>query len=344
MPSPRRGRDYPGSYAEVRSWFPDDSACLDYLDWLRWRGGFVCPHCGAHTSWRLRDGRRSCGGCARRVSATAGTIFHHTRTPLTVWFAAAWQITSQKGGVSALGLQRVLGIGSYQTAWTMLHRYRTAMVRAGRERLSGEVEVDETVLGGPRSGKPGRGALGKTIVAVAVEQEQPKGFGRCRLTVIPDVRGPTVRTFLLSNVEPGSTVLSDGYVSYPPAILADYVHRPINISKSGVQAHVVLPGVHRVAALLKRWLLGTHHGAIEADHVQAYLDEFAFRFNRRKSATRGMLFYRLLEQAVATKPLTYEALVVVSRPKRTTPVPPPARRSGPGTLAAGSLDHPWRAA
>ncbi len=150
--------------------------------------------------------------------------------------------------------------------------------------------MDATVLGGPRSGTPGRGALGKTIVAVAVEQEQPKGFGRCRLTVIPDVRGPTVRTFLLSNVEPGSTVLSDGYGSHPPAILADYVHRPVNMSTSGVQAHVVLPGAHRVASLLKRWLLGTHHGAIEADHVQAYLDEFAFRFNRRKSATRGMLF------------------------------------------------------
>jgi transposase-like protein len=206
------------------------------------------------------------------------------------------------------------------------------------------VEVDATVLGGPRSGKPGRGALGKTIVAVAVEQEQPKGFGRCRLTVIPDVRGLTVRTFLLSNVEPGSTVLSDGYGSYPPAILADYVDQPVNISTSGVQAHVVLPGAHRVASLLKRWLLGTHHGAIEADHVQAYLDEFAFRFNRRKSATRGMLFYRLLEQAVATKPIPYEALVVVSRPKRTAPLPPPARRSGPGTLAAGSLDHAWRAA
>jgi transposase-like protein/predicted RNA-binding Zn-ribbon protein involved in translation (DUF1610 family) len=344
MTAPQRGRDYPGSYAELRVWFPDDGACLDYLDWLRWRDGFVCPHCGSVVSWRLRDGRRSCGGCGRRVSATAGTVFHHTRTPLTVWFAAAWHITSQKGGVSALGLQRVLTIGSYQTAWTMLHRYRTAMVRGGRERLSGEVEVDETFLGGPRSGKPGRGAFGKTIVAVAVERHQPKGFGRCRLAVIPNVKGPTLRTFLLANVEPGSTIISDGYASYPGATLANYVHQPINVSGSGVQAHVVLPGVHRVASLVKRWLLGTHHGAVEADHLGSYLDEFAFRFNRRTSATRGMLFYRLLEQAVATKPITYQNLVALSRPKRTKPVPPTSRRSGPGSLAGVPLDRPWRIA
>lgn len=222
-----------------------------------------------------------------------------------------------------------VSILNYQTAWTMLHRYRTAMVRGGRERLSGTVEVNETFLGGPRSGKPGRGALGKAIVAVAVEQHQPKGFGRCRLAVIPNVKGPTLRTFLLANMEPGSTIISDGYGSYPGATLADYVHRPVNVSGSGLAPHIVVPGVHRVASLVKRWLLGTHQGAVEADHLQAYLDEFAFRFNRRNSATRGMLFYRLLEQAVATKPITYENLVVASRPKRTRPVPPTARRSGP---------------
>lgn len=177
---PQRGHDYPGSHADVLAWFPDDAACLDYLDWLRWRNGFSCPNCGATVSWRLKDGRRSCGGCERRVSATAGTIFHHTRTPLTVWFAAAWQMASRKGGANALGLQRVLGIGSYQTAWAMLHRYRRAMVRAGRERLSGTVEVDETFIGGPRSGRPGRGALGKVLVAIAVEQHQRRDSGRCR--------------------------------------------------------------------------------------------------------------------------------------------------------------------
>ena len=165
---PRAGADYPGSYADLLSWFPDDAACLDYLDWLRWPDGFACPHCGGTRAWRLADGRWSCGGCARRVSPTAGTIFHATRTPLTVWFVAAWHMTSQKHGISALGLKRVLGIGSEQTAWAMLRRFRTAMVRPGRERLGGTVEVDETFLGGPEPDRPGRGALGKTMVEVAV--------------------------------------------------------------------------------------------------------------------------------------------------------------------------------
>jgi transposase-like protein len=226
----------------------------------------------------------------------------------------------------------------------MLHRYRTAMVRAGRERLSGDVEVDETFVGGPKPGKPGRGASGKTIVLVFVEQHKPMGFGRCRLLVIPNVKGPTLRVAMLANVEPGSTIISDDYGSYRGATLVGYTHQPINVSASGVQAHVVLPGVHRVASLLKRWLLGTHQGAVEADHLQAYLDEFAFRFNRRKSTTRGQLFFRLLEGAVATKPLKYDQLVVSSRPKRVKPVLPRNRRSASGSLATTPLDRPWRSA
>jgi hypothetical protein len=176
--------DYPRSYADVLSWFPDDAACLDYLEWLRWPDGFVCPNCEARKGWRLRDGRWSCAGCARKVSVTAGTIFHGTRTPLTVWFAAAWQVTSQKNGTSALGLKRVLGLGSEQTAWAMLHRYRTAMGRTSTDLLSGDVEVDETFFGGPEPGRSGRGALGKTMVAVAVERRF--STGRCRMAVIED--------------------------------------------------------------------------------------------------------------------------------------------------------------
>jgi transposase-like protein len=244
--APTVGADYPGSYADVRAWFPSDAACLDYLDWLRWPDGFWCPVCRATTAWRLADGRWSCGGCGRRVSATAGTIFHGTRTPLTIWFAAAWQMTSQKHGISALGLKRTLGIGSEQTAWAMLHRYRTAMVRPGRERLTGIVEVDETFIGGPEPGRRGRGALGKTMVEVAVEQEG-RALGRCRMQVIPDISGPTLREFLLSHVEPGSIVLTDGLRSYGPACGEDYTHRPEPIGPSGQQAHELLPGVHRVA-------------------------------------------------------------------------------------------------
>ncbi len=153
---PWAGLHYPGSYGELRAWFLDDAACLDYLDWLRWPNGFVCPHCGGESSWEMADGVQRCARCRRRVSRTAGTIFQDTRTRLTVWFAAAWQMVSQKHGISALGLQRVLGLGSYQTAWAMLHRYRAAMVRPGREQLGGLVEVDETWVGGIEKGKHGR--------------------------------------------------------------------------------------------------------------------------------------------------------------------------------------------
>ena len=230
---------------------------------------YCCPLCGGTKAWRLADGRWSCGGCARRVSATAGTIFHGTRTPLTVWFAAAWQMTSQKHGISALGLKRALGIGSEQTAWAMLHRYRTAMVRPGRERLCRTVEADETFLGGPEPGVRGRGALGKTMVEVAVERDG-RALGRCRLQVIEDVAGPTLRAFMLANVEPGSVVITDGLASYRPACGADYTHRPVPIGPSGQQAHELLPGVHRVASLAQRWLLGTHQGGVKPGHMQAY--------------------------------------------------------------------------
>ena len=339
----RAGRDYPRNYAELRAWFRDDEACLDYLDWLRWPDGFVCPRCRALGRWRLGDGRYWCEVCRRRVSVTAGTIFHRTRTPLTVWFAAAWHMTSAKNGVSAKTLQRLLGFGSYQTAWAMLHRFRTAMVRPGRERLAGIVEVDETFVGGVKPGKRGRGAAGKAMVVVAVEQRLPKGFGRCRLRVISNAEAAVLRPFLLDSIEPGSVVITDGLPPYLRATGADFVHRPISVSGSGAPAHVVLPGVHRVASLLKRWLLGTHQGAVEADHLQGYLDEYAFRFNRRQAEFRGLLFRRLLEQAVVVGPVTYRSLVANPSAKRTKPRPPGGHPARAPSLAPGATTpRPWR--
>ncbi len=263
-----------------------------------------------------------CGSCRRQTTKTAGTIFQGTRTPLTVWFAAAWYLTSQKNGISALGLQRVLGLGSYQTAWAMLHRFRTAMVRPGRELLRGDVEVDETFIGGVKPGKRGRGAAGKVLVAIAVEQKQPKGHGRARIAVIPNAQAPTLAAFLLENVEPGSVIISDGLKSYPIAVGTNYTHKAFNVAASGQSAHLPLPGVHRVASLVKRWLLGTHQGAIEADHVQAYLDEFCFRFNRRSSRSRGMLFFRLMQLAAVAPPVTYRQLVVNPKEKAVRPSAP----------------------
>jgi transposase-like protein len=277
------------------------------------------------------------------VSATAGTIFHGTRTPLTVWFQAAWMMVTQKHGISALRLKRTLGIGSEQTAWAMLHRYRTSMVRPGRERLQGVVEVDETFFGGPESGRRGRGAKGKTLVEIAVEQGD-RGLGRCRMQVIESIDTATIREFLLAHVEPGAAVVTDGLRTYIPACADEYEHRPEPIGPSGMQAHELLPAVHRVAALAKRWLLGTHQGAVHPAHMQAYLDEFTFRFNRRRSRSRGMLFYRLLEQAVQAQPRTYRSLVASTGvTTRKSPPPPPAgKRVRPASLAGEPLDRPWR--
>ena len=193
---PVAGRDYPGSYPELLSWFPDEFACLDYLEWLRWPDGVRCPRCAGREGWRLGGGRWECAVCGHQASVTAGTIFHRTRTPLQLWFAAAWQMTSQKHGVSALGVQRALGLGSYQTAWAMLHRYRVAMVRPRRERLAGHVEVDEGYVGGVETSAQGRKTETKAIVAIAVEIRHPKGFGRIRLKHVPDVTADSLVPFI----------------------------------------------------------------------------------------------------------------------------------------------------
>jgi len=336
--SPIVGRDYPASYTELLAWFPDDDACRDYLDWLRWREGWHCPACGGDRGWLLASGRRECAECGRQTSVTAGTIFHHARTPLTVWFAAAWQMTSQKHGVSALGLQRALGLGSYQTAWAMLHRYRTAMVRPGRERLRGLVEVDETYVGGLEEGVAGRETETKSIVAIAVEIKQPKGFGRIRMQRVPDVAQESLIPFVTGAVEPGATVHTDGWQAYLTVSNHDYEHERTVMRQQSDPAHVVMPGVHRVASLLKRWLLGTHQGSVSPEHFDAYLSEFAFRFNRRGSRRRGLLFYRLLEQAVVTNPVTYRSLIASPSPTGRRPAPPLRY------LISPAVERPWRQA
>ena len=239
-------------------------------------------------------------------------------------------------------MQRLLGLGSYQTAWTMLHRFRTAMGLAGHDKLSGTVEVDETFVGGEHAGPGGRGAFGKEIVIVAVELLEPKGFGRVRLAVIPNASTEVLREFLLANIERGSTVVTDGWQPYRKAVGDDFDHIRHPISSSGFQAHELLPAVHRVAALLKRWLLGTHQGSMIGGHLPAYLDEFTFRFNRRRASHRGLVFYRLLQLAVGAPPVTYRELVVNSKPKGARPAGVLGPRGRPGTLALPPADKPWR--
>jgi ISXO2-like transposase domain/Transposase zinc-ribbon domain len=233
MSSPKAGVHYPGNLAAARSWFPDDAACLDYLDWLRWSDGFRCTHCGCEKGRRLPAGGWSCGGCRKRVRVLAGTVFQDTRTPLTVWFEAAWLMAVTKNGVSAASLQPLLGLGSYETAWAMCHKLRTAMGRTSTDLLSGDVEVDETFIGGVKTGgKRGRGAPGKAYVVVAVESKD-KAFGRCRLQVVPKIDAENLGQFLHRHITPGSVVISDALRSYPPAIADTYGHKPFNIKRSG---------------------------------------------------------------------------------------------------------------
>jgi len=277
------------------------------LERLRWSDGFVCPACGEHREpWRQTRGRLVCPACFHESTVTAGTIFDKTRTPLTVWFDAAWHVATAKNGLSAKTLEQTMGI-SYHVAWHMLHRFRVAMVCAARERLSGEVEVDETLIGGVETGgKRGRGT-NKGIVAIAVEIKHPKGFGRIRMRHISDASAKSLGAFVRETIAAGSILCTDGWLGYY-GLSSEYKHRQTILSSSDDPAHVAMPGVHQVASLLKRWLLGTHQGAFAKAHLQSYLEEFTFRFNRRTSHNRGQLFRQLLEQAVATPPVTQEGI------------------------------------
>ena len=306
---PIAGKDYPRTYQEFLEWFTDEQACRHYIARCRWPDGFECTHCGNKAEpWTTARGYLHCRRCGGETSVTAGTIFERTRMPLKTWFAAMWFVTSQKDGASALGLKRVLGLGSYQTAWTWLHKMRHAMVRSGRDQLCGSIEVDETYIGG-RGGNRGRGSERKEIVVIAVEVHSPKGFGRVRMRRIPDVSGASLVPFVCDIAEKNSEILTDGWGGYNELSKCGYRHKRFVLSDTGNPAHVSMPGVHRIAALLKRWLMSTHQGSVSKKHLDYYLDEYTFRFNRRTSRSRGMLFYRLMEQAVMTAPLPYQQIV-----------------------------------
>ncbi len=342
---PRVGAHYPRSAGEFRSWFGTDADCLDYLDWLRWPDGFVCPECGHHGGWRVADGRHKCASCGSRTSVTAGTLFDRRRTPLTVWFEACWLFASGKDGMSALSLQRSLEIGSYPTAWAMLHRLRSVLVRPGRDRLTGTVEVDETYIGGEEPGLRGGRARGKkALVGIAIEVTEPRGFGRCRMQILADASAATLHPFVTAHVEPGTRVITDGWQGYRGIDKLGYLHerRSQRAARArGADVSGLLPGVHRVASLAKRWLLGTHQGSVDVAHLQSYLDEFVFRFNRRRSRSRGMLFYRVLELAVAHTPVRYRDLVADPQPK-SVPPKPPSWPGHPPSLDRPRASRPWR--
>jgi transposase-like protein len=291
---------------DLMDMFPTEEACLEYLARVRWPEGYVCVRCASKEHWKTARGLFHCCDCGYESSVTAGTLFQDTRKPLRLWFQAIWYVVNQKNGVSALGLQKALGLGSYHTAWEWLHKLRRAMVRPGRDRLSGLVEMDETFVGGERAGKRGRGAEGKTLVLIAAE-DVGNGIGRIRLSPIIDASGEAIKNATLQMVEPGSTIHTDGWDSYNLLTKHGYTHAPQTHAQS--QSGDATPLAHRVAALLKRWWLGTHQGAISHEHLAYYLDEFTFRFNRRNSRSRGKLFYRLIEQALQIEPVPAKNII-----------------------------------
>jgi transposase-like protein len=292
--------EYPRNVQEFQQWFGTEDSCRQYLFRLRWPNGFRCPRCEHDRAWPVRRDLWHCVECGFETSVIAGTIFQDTRKPLRLWFQAMWYVTSQKQGMSALGLQRVLGLGSYPTAWTWLHKLRRAMVRPGRDRLQGTVEADETFIGGPRPGKPGRGAAGKVLILIVAEQDGNR-IGRIRLRRISDASAESLEGALREIVEPGTLVVTDAWLGYNGLEAQGYYHEAIR--KSSIVGDNLLPLANRVASLLKRWLLGTHQGAVRTSHLDYYLDEFTFRFNRRTSGSRGKLFYRLAQQAMMIEPV-----------------------------------------
>jgi transposase-like protein len=298
--------DYPRNQLELERRFSTEKICRDYLSALRWPDGFICPICVESESWRLKDGLHLCSICNKKTSVTAGTIFERTRKPLVLWFRVAWGLTSQKYGANALGLQRAINIGTYKTAWTWLHKFRRAMVRPGRDRINGRIQVDETYIGGVKKGKRGRGAEGKKLVLIAAQEDGDR-TGRIRLKRLDDASGASLVPAIIEMVEPGSLILTDGWTGYRRLIENGYRHEIIRRSVS--VGDNLLPLCHRQASLVKRWLSGTYQGAVSHEQLDYYLDEYTFRFNRRMSKHRGKLFYRLLQNAVNIGPTTYGQII-----------------------------------
>lgn len=302
---------YPKDFQEFLFQFRTEEDCWEYIFDLRWPDGFTCPICNSNKYWLTNKGLIHCSTCERQISITSGTIFHGTRKPLLLWFYIMWWVVAQKTGASAYNLMDFMGFGSYETAWTWLHKLRRAMVRPKREQLRGEIEIDETYIGGKEIGKgrQGRGSETKTLVVVAAECKG-KQIGRVRFRCIDEASGENLKNFIEDNVERGSTVITDGWTGYNFLTESkNYIHEKKIISGSGQEAHELLPHVHMVDSLVKRWLNGTHQGNVSPKHLSYYLDEYAFRFNRKMSTYRGKLFYRLIQQSIETPPVPFNEII-----------------------------------
>ena len=303
-------RDLPRSLSEFQHCFPDEPACAAYLFAARWPHGFVCPSCGKTEAWELqtKPWTYECAGCGKQTWVTAGTIIHHSKLPLTTWFWAAYLIATHSNGISALQLQRQLALGSYKSAWLLSAKLLRSMLAPGRTPLAGLVEVDETEIAcrsknDPLTGGGVRRRQGKILIVGAVEvQDGGAGPGRIRLKEIPDYSAASLHAFLAAHLAPGATAKTDGFPSYAGA--PSIHHDPHVVGK--MAAHIVLPWVHRVFSNLKVWALGVYHG-LRRKHLQSYLDEFVFRFNRRR--TRHAAFRSLLGIGAGHPPLSYKMLI-----------------------------------
>jgi len=307
----KKDEKYPRHFQEFLAQFPDERSCWQYLIDIRWSEGYVCQYCGSKRYWLTSKHKIHCSNCEKEFSITSGTIFQETKKPLLLWFHIMWWVVAQKTGASAYNLMDFMGFGSYKTAWLWLHKLRRAMVRPGRDKLSGQIEVDETYIGGEESGtgNTGRGATEKCLVIVATECIEKK-IGRVRFRIIPEASSENLIPFIEDSIEKGSIVITDGWSGYKPLGNSKiYTHVVKTIKGSGKEAHELLPHVHLVNSLVKRWINGTHQGKISAKHLEYYLDEFAFRFNRKMSTYRGKLFFRLMQHAVTTMPTTFDEII-----------------------------------
>ena len=302
------GDDFPTNLIEFEKRFGTEEQCRDHLYRSKFTQGFICPKCGKKEFWWTARSLMHCKFCHHQESLRTGTVFEGSKKPLKIWYKTLYFVALNKNGISALALKRMMGFGSYQTAWAWLHKIRGMMKRSGREKLVGTVEVDETYLGGPKPGKRGRGAEGKALICIALEKKEgdPKP-GRVRMEVIPDACGETISNFVLRNVEMGATIRSDGLPSYRNLSEIGYQHDRVIEDKKKPES--MMPALHLVISLAKRWIIGTMQGRISEKHLPIYLDEFVFRFNRRTSKNRGKIFYRLLDQCITSSPLPYWKII-----------------------------------
>ena len=297
---------YPKNLREFDKIFYNDDACLQFLEDVRWASGFNCQFCGYDQFWQLGPGLRRCQSCRVKNYVKAGSIFESSRLSMKIWFHAIWWMTAQKTGISALNIQKNIGLGSYRSAWLLLHKIRNAMIHADRSLLQGEVEVDEAFIGGVRSGKRGRGAEGKELIVIAAECSGEKRVGRARIQRIPNASAEVLEAFILANVADGTTIHTDGWPSYNGLAKLGFKHLPR--PSATVDPDELLPRVNIVTSLLKRWLLGTLHGRLDPKHMDQYFEEFIFRFNRRTSKVCGLLFQRVIENSVRVAPTPYKKI------------------------------------